>query len=340
MDKKIVIALDCMGGDNAPFAVIGGVELALKKMKNDDLFFLLCGNEADIEKCLLNKSKIRNKCRIMHTENCVSNDMKPHLAVRKKDTSMRKALELVRDGGADAVISAGNTGAYMALAKIILKDMPEIERPALIQLMPNYLGQSTALLDMGANLECNSTNLFQFAIMGWAYYKAVNNIQNPSIAILNIGSEEMKGNDMIKNTSIMLRESLLKDNFKGYIEGDEILKGDINVVVTDGFTGNIVLKAIEGTSKFFAFVIRNGFRGSIFAMFGYLFARKSINKAKSRIDHKRYNGAMLVGVNGIVVKSHGNADRTSYFFAIQNTINLIKNKINEDIAEHIFVVDK
>ncbi|MDR3290052.1 MAG: phosphate acyltransferase PlsX [Rickettsiales bacterium] len=338
MTEKITIAIDCMGGDFAPCSVVDGMELALKNTK-EDVFFLLYGDEIKIEKCLIGKKLLKNNSKVIHASEVVTADTKPHIAVRQRDTSMRLAIEAVKNNEANAVISAGNTGAYMALAKIILRTMQGIERPALIQLLPNYLGTSTALLDMGANLECDSTNLFQFAIMGWAYYKAINNILSPSIAILNIGSEEMKGNDSIKNASQMLKNSLLKENFRGYVESDKMLEGDINIVVTDGFTGNVVLKAIEGTSKFFASVIKSGFTSNIFAMFGYFFAKGGLNKAKKRIDHKRYNGAMLVGVNGVVVKSHGNADKISCSFAILNTINLVKNKINEEIIEYAKITD-
>ncbi|GMO62991.1 MAG: phosphate acyltransferase PlsX [Rickettsiales bacterium] len=333
MSSQITIALDCMGGDNAPTSVIEGANLSLSQT-NEDVFFLLYGDEQKIEKLLFDKPELKEHSKVIHCSNYVKSDTPPHIAVREKDTSMKKAIESLKNGEAGGMISAGNTGAYMALAKIVLKTIDGIERPALIQLLPNFLGTSTALLDMGANLECDSVNLFQFALMGVAFYESINNYTNPKVAILNIGSEDIKGSDSIKNANLMLKESLLKDNFKGYIEGDDMLKGDINVIVTDGFTGNVALKSIEGVSKLFSLMIKDGFRSSIFAIIGYLFARNGINKAKKRMDHKRYNGAMLVGVNGIVVKSHGNADGLSYSFAILNTINLVKNRINDKIFEY------
>lgn len=336
MENKIVIALDCMGGDNAPNCVIEGVNYLDKKLK-EELFFLLYGDEEKINKLLSKFPEVRKISRIIHTDVYISGEDKPSLALRKKDSSIRLAVEAVKCGEAQAAISAGNTGALMAISKMVLKTIPGIDRPALIQLIPNFLGTSTALLDMGANIDCDSTNLYQFAIMGHAFYKAVNNFKNPKIAILNVGSEEMKGNDAVKNASLMLKESHLKDNFFGYVEGDDIMKGIVEVIVTDGFTGNVALKTMEGASKFFGGIMKEGFTYGILSRLGYLLASRGINKAKKKIDHKQHNGAMLVGLNGIVVKSHGNADKVSFANAIKNTLNLIKNKINDEIITSIQV---
>jgi phosphate acyltransferase len=334
LENKIVIALDCMGGDNAPCCVIEGVDFLEKNVKKD-LFFLLYGDEQKINKCLSKYPEVREISKVYHTDVYIRGDDKPSLALRKRDSSIRLAIDAVKSGEAQAAISAGNTGALMGIAKMILKTIPGIDRPALIQLIPNFLGRSTALLDMGANIDCDSTNLFQFAIMGSAFYKAVRDCKNPKIAILNVGSEEMKGNDAVKNASQMLKNSFLKNDFLGYIEGDDIMKGMADVVVTDGFTGNVALKAIEGASKFFASVIRDGFTSSCMSRIGYLFASGGFNRAKKKIDHKQHNGAMLVGLNGIVVKSHGNADKVSFSNAIKNTMNLVKNRINDEIISSI-----
>lgn len=338
MDTKIIIALDCMGGDNAPACIIEGIDLLEESIKNST-FFLLYGDEREINSCLLKYPEIRKISKICHTDVHIAGEDKPSLALRKRDSSMRMAIDAVKSGEAQAAISAGNTGALMGIAKMVLKTIPGIDRPALTTLIPNFLGRSTALLDMGANIDCDSTNLFQFAIMGSAFYKAARNCNNPKIAILNVGSEEMKGNDAVKNASQMLRESSLRDNFLGYIEGDDIMKGLADVVVTDGFTGNVALKAIEGASKFFASVMKDGFSSNLMSKIGYLLASTSINKAKKKIDHKQHNGAMLVGLNGIVVKSHGNADKISFAHAIRNTINLVKNKINDEIVSSIQLSD-
>ena len=327
-----------MGGDNAPACVIEGINFLEDEFKKD-LFFLLYGDEKKIDKYLSKYPQLKSITEIRHTEVYITGDDKPSLALRKRDSSIRLAVDAVKSGEAKAAISAGNTGALMGISKMVLKTIPGIDRPALIQLLPNFLGGSTALLDMGANIDCDSTNLFQFAIMGSAFYKAVRNCKNPKIALLNVGSEEMKGNDSIKHASLMLKNSFLKDNFLGYIEGDDIMKGLVDVVVSDGFAGNVALKAIEGASKFFASIMKEGFTHSFLSKIGYLLASSGINAAKKKIDNKQYNGAMLVGLNGIVVKSHGNADKISFASAIKNTTNLIKNGINEEIIQSIQDID-
>jgi len=323
-----------MGGDNAPRCVVEGLDF-LDKSLRDGLFFLLYGDESKVGKLLLKYPEVKKVSRVIHTDVCVSSNERPSLALRKKDSSMRLAIEAVKSGEAQAAISAGNTGALMAISKIVLKTIPGIDRPALIQLIPNFFGGSTALLDMGANIDCDSMNLYQFAIMGSAFYKAVYSFKNPKIALLNVGSEEMKGNDAVKNASAMLKDSHLKDNFFGYVEGDDIMKGLVEVIVTDGFTGNVALKTMEGASKFLISVMKEGFSHSILSRLGYLLASGGINAARKRIDYKQHNGAMLVGLNGIVVKSHGNADKISFANAVKNTTNLIKNKINDEITNSL-----
>jgi len=323
-----------MGGDNAPLSVIEGASIVAKE--NDNINFLLFGKEKEIGKILNKHPKLKEISEIRHTESFISNEEKPLIALRKgKDSSMRLAIESVKHGEADAVISAGNTGALMAISKIVLRSLPSIDRPALIQLMPNQSGSATALLDMGANIECDSLNLCQFAIMGSAFYSAVMKTARPSIGILNIGSEDMKGNDAVKNASNMLKESSLRKNFYGFVEGDDILKGVVDVVVTDGFSGNIALKAIEGASKFVALVLKEGFKSSFLAKIGYLFAKKALDRTKKLVDPKLYNGAMLVGLNGISVKSHGNSDGFAYSQAIKHTISLVEHNVNQKIADLI-----
>jgi len=323
-----------MGGDNAPLSVIEGASIVAKE--NDNVNFLLFGKEKEIGKILNKHPKLKEISEIRHTESFISNEEKPLIALRKgKDSSMRLAIESVKHGEADAVISAGNTGALMAISKIVLRSLPSIDRPALIQLMPNQSGSATALLDMGANIECDSLNLCQFAIMGSAFYSAVMKTARPSIGILNIGSEDMKGNDAVKNASNMLKESSLRKNFYGFVEGDDILKGVVDVVVTDGFSGNIALKAIEGASKFVALVLKEGFKSSFLAKIGYLFAKKALDRTKKLVDPKLYNGAMLVGLNGISVKSHGNSDGFAYSQAIKHTISLVEHNVNQKIADLI-----
>jgi phosphate acyltransferase len=300
-NKKVTISLDCMGGDNAPDCVIEGASIIVKE--NDNVQFLLYGNERKIERILHKHLKLKNVSEVRHTDEFITNEEKPLNALRRgRNSSMWLAIESVKHGEADAVISAGNTGALMAISKIILHSLPSIDRPALIQLMPNQAGTATALLDMGANLECDSLNLCQFAVMGSAFYSAVMKAKAPTIGLLNIGSEDMKGNDSIKNASNMLKESNLRDLFYGFIEGDDILKGVVDVIVADGFSGNIALKAIEGASKFVRTVVKQGFEASLMAKIGYCFAKRSLNEVQKIIDPNLYNGAMLVGFKRYICK--------------------------------------
>ena len=333
-DNKVTIAIDCMGGDYAPQSVIDGIHCIDSSLK-DKIFFLLCGDEKQIKKYLSKYNDIQNISKIIHTDSFIANEEKPSTAIRKRQSSMYIAINCVKNGEADAVISCGNTGALMAISKLVLKTISGIDRPALIQSIPNLLGKTSVLLDMGANISCDSTNLYQFAIMGYIYSRIVSDNKNPKIGILNVGSEEMKGNDSIKHASVMLKESHLHDNFFGYIEGDDILKGIVDVIVTDGFTGNVALKAIEGASKLFGSILKDGFSHSILSKLGYLLARRGFKTAEKKIDHKKRNGAMFLGLNGIVVKSHGNSDKISFSYAIKNTFDLVINKINDNIIESI-----
>ena len=332
MTKKITISLDCMGGDNAPNSVIEGMKLASQEFK-DEVKFLLFGDKSKIEN-LINKNSILSEYEIIDTGNdIVSPDEKPSIAIRKcRKSSMALAIESVKLKNSDASISAGNTGALMALSKIILRTLPDITRPALIQLMPNTNKGCTALLDMGANIDCDYLNLCQFAVMGVAYYDALMSKEKPTVALLNVGSEETKGNDVIKEASTFLKESKLSENFTGFVEGNEILTGKVDVVVADGFAGNISLKSIEGTSKVFSKFLKEMYSSNIFTKIGYLFVRRKLNKLKQMLNPEMYNGAMLIGLNGISIKSHGNANGTAFYHAIKNTINLVKSDINSKIT--------
>lgn len=321
-----------MGGDNAPNSVIDGVRLASQEFK-DEVKFLLFGDEIKI-RSIINRVSIASEYEIIDTgDNTVSPNEKPSNAIRKcRKSSMALAIESVKSKIADASISAGNTGALMALSKIILRTLPDITRPALVQLMPNTNKSCTALLDMGANIDCDYLNLCQFAIMGVAYYDALVSKKNPTVALLNVGSEETKGNDVIKEAAAFLRESKLSENFIGFVEGNEILTGKVDVVVADGFAGNISLKSIEGTSKVFSKFLKDMYSDNIFTKIGYLFVKKKFDKLKKILSPEIYNGAMLIGLNGISIKSHGNANGTSFYYAIKNTINLVKSDINSKIT--------
>jgi glycerol-3-phosphate acyltransferase PlsX len=227
----------------------------------------------------------------------------------------------------------------MALSKLILRPLVNVDRPALVQLMPSRNDGSVVLLDMGANIECSSENLYQFALMGSVFCSILTEKENPRIGLLNVGSEDLKGNDVVKHTAIKLKESILKDNFYGFVEGNDIFRNVVDVIVTDGFTGNIALKTIEGTTKFIAENVKMLFKRSIMSVIGYLFLIRSLKIFKKKINPENYNGAMFVGLNGISVKSHGNANGIAFYHAIENTVKLVKSNINEKIITLLNDID-
>jgi len=332
--KNLTVALDCMGGDRAPQIVIEGADLIASS--NLDIHFLLFGDSKKITPILQNCRYLKGRYTLNHTEEFVSSDEKPSIALRRgTKSSMRLAINSVKDGEADVAISAGNTGALMAMSKIVLRSLPSIDRPAIITSIPNQKKKATIMLDMGANVECDADVLFQFAVMGHAFARTTLKIENPTIGILNVGSEEAKGNDAVRGAATLLKASNLKNDFYGYVEGDDITKGTVDIVVTDGFTGNITLKAIEGTVKLVTNVIKEGFSDSIWSKIGYILASASINKAKKIMDPRMHNGAMLVGLNGVVVKSHGGTDKVGFSNAIKVAISLVKHEINEQIIHEL-----
>lgn len=335
MSKKYTVALDCMGGDNAPFSVVKGAQIIAKK--NPNIHFLLFGDSAKITPILQHCPHLNTRYTLIHTEEFISADEKPSIALRKgTKSSMRLAINAVKDEEAHVAVSAGNTGALMAISKIVLRPLPSIDRPAIVTSIPNQKKTGTVLLDMGANVECGPEVLYQFAIMGHAFARVVLKIDQPSIGILNIGSEDLKGHDDVKGAAVLLKASHhLKDCFYGYVEGDDILKGTVDVVVTDGFSGNITLKAIEGTAKLISSLVKEGFKNSLLAKIGYLLAGYSIRKATKTMDPRLHNGAMLVGLNGVVVKSHGGTDAPGFSNAIKVAISLVENKINQQITEEL-----
>lgn len=333
-DQKIRISLDCMGGDRAPQVVIDGANLIAEK--NPHLHFLLFGSETKITPIVQNCRFLRGRYTIHHTEDFISGDEKPSAALRRgKDSSMRLAIDAVKNGEADVIISAGNTGALMAMAKIVLRPLPSIDRPAIVTSIPNQKKAATVFLDMGANTECAPNVLFQFAVMGHAFAKAVLKIEKPTIGLLNIGSEDNKGHENLQETANIIKESHLEKDFIGFVEGNDITNGSVDVVVTDGFTGNVALKAIEGAVKLASTIIKEAFMDSIFAKIGYLFSYSSITKHKKTVDPRLHNGAMLVGLNGVVVKSHGGTDAIGFANAIKVAVSLVENNINEKITEEL-----
>ncbi len=334
MAKNKTISLDAMGGDYAPDSVINGANLIASS--RSDIEFLIFGDERKILPLLNKTTFLKKKSKLIHTDRCISADEKPSIALRKgANSSMRLAVNSIKSGDSDAVVSAGNTGALMAISKVILRALPDIDRPAIITSIPNLKGKNTVMLDMGANVDCSSEILYQFAVMGYVFAKTAYKIKNPKIGILNVGSEELKGSDMVRSASTLLKESDISEYFYGYVEGDDITKGTVDVVVTDGFTGNISLKSIEGTAKLITRTLKKGFKSSIMAKIGYLLASKALKKVLKDLDPNTHNGAMLIGLNGIVVKSHGGANASSFANAINVAISLIEDNINDKIVREM-----
>src|SRR5580700_6782477 len=291
-----------MGGDRAPAMVLRGADIALER--HPETRFLLFGNETQVTPILGKLPRLAKSARLHHTEELVLDDAKPSQALRTgQRTSMRLAIDAVADGHADGVVSAGNTGALMAIAKTVLKTLPGIDRPAIAAFFPTRRGESV-MLDLGANVECDAENLVQFALMGEVFARTVLGLAHPSVGLLNIGSEELKGNDAVRGAALRLRAPGSPINFHGYVEGDEIGAGAVDVIVTDGFTGNIALKTAEGTVKLFTEFLRSAFKHSLMARLGYVFAKPALAKLRERLDVRRYNGAVFLGLDGIAVKSH------------------------------------
>ena len=327
------IALDAMGGDQAPKSVIRGANEAMTR--NPELSFIFFGKSEEVEPLLTKFPKLEAKSEFVHTDIAISGHDKPSQALRQgKNSSMQLAIDAVKDGRADAVVSGGNTGALMAMSKISLRTIPGIDRPAICSLFPTQRGQSV-VLDLGANAECTGENLFQFAVMGEAFARAVQGKKNASIGILNIGSEAGKGVDSVRQAAEMLQNTHLPLNFYGFVEGTDIAFGTVDVIVTDGFTGNIALKTAEGIGKLCAEYLRMGLTSSIFAKIGGLLAKPALRSIKKKIDPRAHNGAMFLGLNGIVVKSHGGMDYLGFANAIEVAANLAKDKINQRIIDEI-----
>lgn len=331
--EPVVIALDAMGGDRAPGIVVAGAEIA--RQHHPDVQFLVFGDEGQIRPLLKRRPRLSRICTITHTDDVVTDDVRPSVALRtRKKSSMRLAIDAVGAGDAQCVISAGNTGALMAMAKFVLKTLPGIDRPAIASFFPTLRGE-TVMLDLGANLECRPEHLLQFAIMGSLFGKAVLGLVNPSVGVLNVGSEELKGNEAIKAAAAELRTMALPGSFHGFIEGDDIPAGTVDVVVTDGFTGNVALKTAEGTARLYTEWLRRTFKSSILARIGYLFAHGAFQKLRKRSDPRRYNGAMFLGLGGICVKSHGGTDAKGFSHAIDVAVDLVKQGFNDKVKAEL-----
>ncbi|MDR3424831.1 MAG: phosphate acyltransferase PlsX [Alphaproteobacteria bacterium] len=328
-----VIALDAMGGDAAPAIVVNGAALA--RTRYPDIKFIFFGDAAQIEPLLAKHPALRACSELRHTPEVISAEMKPSLALRQgRKSSMRLAINAVAEGEASSVVSAGNTGALLAMAKFVLRTLPGIDRPAIATLIPTQTGE-TVMLDLGANIECDAENLVQFALMGAIFCHTVLGRSEPLIGLLNIGTEELKGHDEVRIAASILRERPIPGRLFGFVEGNDITAGTVDVVVTDGFSGNIALKSIEGTSHLVSHFLRQAFDSSLIARFGYLFARGAFKRLKERVDPRRYNGAMFLGLQGVCVKSHGGTDAQGFASAIGVAHDLVARNFNLRIAEEI-----
>lgn len=331
--SSLVIAIDAMGGDNAPDSVIAGVKSA--EQKHSDVRFLIFGDEAKVRPFMDKYRPDPNRYEFIHTPDYVASDEKPSAAVRSgRNSSLWLAIDAVKKGKASAVVSSGNTGALMAFSKLILGTMPGIHRPAIVTILPTRKSECV-VLDLGANAECNARNLVEFAIMGEAYCRAVLKREHPTIGLLNIGSEDIKGRDEIRQAAQILRDSPLSDEFKGFVESDNIALGAVDVFVTDGFTGNIALKAIEGTARLMVNLLKDVSARSIMSKLGFLLALPSLKRLKKKMDPGRYNGAMLVGLKGISIKSHGGADAFGFANAVNVAIDTVRNDLVGNIAKQL-----
>lgn len=331
--QKLTISVDAMGGDDAPQMVIQGCALALESYP--DVKFILFGDEAQVAPLLDSYPALKAKSEIRHTDQAIANDEKPSMALRHgKKSSMRMAIDCVADGDADCVISAGNTGALMAMALFGLKPLPGIHRPAIASYFPTQKKRAI-MLDLGANIKCDAETLFQFAVLGAVFARAVLGRDNPTIGLLNVGEEEAKGNEQVKEAAALMHERTLPGQFHGFIEGDDITRGTVDVIVTDGFTGNIVLKAVEGTGRLVAGFLKDAYRSSLMSRLGYLFSIPAMRKLRKQLDPASYNGGMFLGLRGPCVKSHGGTDAKGFANALGIAIELVAQDFNSRLSKQI-----
>ena len=332
------IAVDAMGGDEGVRVMVEGAALA--RRQHEKFKFLLVGDSARIEAALANHPNLRAASEILHCDDVVGGDELPSKAIRRaKTTSMGLAVNAVKTGDAGAAVSAGNTGALMAMSKLALRTMPGIDRPALAAIMPTLQAHDVVMLDLGANTEADARNLVQYAVMGAAYSRIVNGFDKPVVRLLNIGTEEIKGTEELRDAAAMLTAASagggLALQFDGFVESDKINRGETHVVVTDGFSGNIALKAIEGSARFVTDLLRQAFTSSLRSKIGFLVSRPATELLKHHLDPNNHNGAVFLGLNGVVVKSHGSATAKGVAHAVAVTARLLENKLTERIAQDL-----
>jgi len=329
------IAIDAMGGDEGVRVMVEGAALA--RREHEGFQFLLVGDKARIERALESHPGMAGASEILHCDDVISGDEQPSKAIRRaKTTSMGLAVNAVKEGAAGAAVSAGNTGALMAMSKIALRTLPGIDRPALAALMPTLESHDVVMLDLGANTEADARNLVQFAVMGAAYSRIVNGFESPSVRLLNIGTEEIKGTEALRDAATLLTEATgLALSFDGFVESDKINRGETHVVVTDGFSGNIALKAIEGSARFVTDLLRQAFTSSLRSKIGFLVSRPATELLRHHLDPNNHNGAVFLGLNGVVVKSHGSATAKGVAQAVTVAARLLENRLIDRIADDL-----
>jgi len=334
MKNLITIAVDAMGGDNAPQKIIDGIDVHAKNSKN--VYYKLFGDKDIIDPIINKKSIDKNLFEVIHTNEKIKNEDSAFTAAKRgKNTSMWLAIESVKKKLSDIVISAGNTGALLVIAKLNLSMIENIDKPALSGLWPSKKGMSV-VLDLGANIECNDKNLIDFAIMGSSLLKSLFPEEKPKVALLNIGSEEIKGNEVIKTTYKKLNQIINEDfEFKGFIEGNNLMNGDVNVIVADGFTGNVALKTAEGTANFITSELKQAMTSSILSKIGSLISINSLKKFKKKLDPRLYNGAILLGLDSPVIKSHGGTDYIGFANSLSVCEKIVKNNLIDKIKNSI-----
>jgi len=329
------IAIDAMGGDSGPAAMVAGI--ARYRRTEPSCHFLVFGDEALVAPEIERHRGLASSVSVIHTPESIAAAEKPSQAIRRaRTTSMGMAINAVKDGEANAAVSAGNTGAMMAMAKLALRTMPGIDRPALAALLPTLGEQDCVMLDLGANTECDAQNLVQFTVMGAAYARTVLGISKPRVKLLNIGTEELKGTGELKEAAALLREAdYLPLRFDGFTEGDQLSRGNVDVVVTDGFSGNIALKTAEGTARFVTDLLRRAFKSSLRSKAGFALSQPALKLLKVHLDPNNHNGAVFLGLNGLVVKSHGSANPKGVANAIGVAVRMVRNDIIQRIGDDL-----
>jgi phosphate acyltransferase len=334
MSKALTISVDAMGGDFGPEVVVSGAAMAAER--HPGTRFLLFGDKAKIEMELAKHPKLQRVAEIRHSEVSIGMDDKPSQALRRGrgKSGMWLAIDAVKLGEAQCAVSAGNTGALMAMSRFILKMVPGVERPAIAAMWPTLRGESV-VLDVGATVGADARQLLEFAVMGEAMARCLHGLPKPTVGLLNIGTEELKGNEHVKEAGRLLRELDLPLQYHGFVEGDDIGKGTVDVVVTEGFTGNVALKTAEGTAKQITTFLRTALKSSALSMLGAFLAKGAFNALRDRLDPRKHNGGVFLGLNGVVVKSHGGTDALGFATAIDAAIEMVRNDLVQKIADDV-----